>query len=160
VWIFAAFYIFTAKVIESQVHTLSDLQKAFMPLVMAAGGTLVGAVTLLLAGLVGIVDLTAATQDAVLAGTTVSMLLPAAWLVLISTSTAYLTGIAGVVRLGSRSASFVSLSEVLFAILVAWLVLSELPSLIQLLGGVSILTGIVLIQRYERGTLEVTPPVT
>lgn len=150
----------TAAVCQAGYFSLSARQDADLPpLVMAAGGTLVGALTLLLAGLVGILDLTATTQDAVLAGRTVSMLLPAAWLVLISTSTAYLTGIAGVVRLGSRSASFVSLSEVLFAILVAWLVLSELPNLLQLLGGVSILTGIVLIQRYERGALEVTPPV-
>jgi drug/metabolite transporter (DMT)-like permease len=141
--------------------TLSARQDADLPpLVMAAGGTLVGALTLALAGLVGVVELTATTGEAVLAGATVSMLVPAAWLVLISTSAAYLTGIAGVVRLGSRSASFVSLSEVLFAILVAWAVLAELPSPIQLLGGVSILTGIVLIQRYERGVVEVIPSAT
>jgi drug/metabolite transporter (DMT)-like permease len=150
-----------AAVCLAGYFTLSARQDADLPpLVMAAGGTLVGATTLALAGVVGIVDLTATTGDAVLAGVTVSMLVPAAWLVLISTSAAYLTGIAAVVRLGSRSASFVSLSEVLFAILVAWLVLSELPSLVQLLGGVSILTGIVLIQRYERGVGEVIPPTT
>jgi drug/metabolite transporter (DMT)-like permease len=150
-----------AAVCLAGYFTLSARQDADLPpLVMAAGGTLVGALTLALVGLVGIVELTATTGEAVLAGATVSMLVPAAWLVLISTSTAYLTGIAGVVRLGSRSASFVSLSEVLFAILVAWIVLSELPSLVQLLGGASILTGIVLIQRYERGVVEVIPPAT
>ena len=33
-------------------------------------------------------------------------------------------------------ASFVGLSEVLFAILFAWVLLGELPGLIQLAGGV------------------------
>lgn len=149
----------TAAVCLAGYFSLSARQDADLPpLVMAAGGTLVGAVTIGVAGLLGIVELTATTDDALLAGTTVSMLLPAAWLVLVSTSTAYLTGIAGVVRLGSRSASFVSLSEVLFAILVAWVVLAELPGLVQLLGGACILTGIVLIQRYERGAAELHPP--
>ncbi|MFP4310695.1 MAG: EamA family transporter [Nitriliruptoraceae bacterium] len=151
----------SASICLAGYFTLSARQDADLPpLVMAAGGTLVGALTLLLAGLLGVVDLTATTDDAVLAGTAVSVLLPAAWLVLISTSTAYLTGIAGVLRLGARSASFVSLSEVLFAILVAWLVLSELPGPIQLVGGASILTGIVLIQRDERGAPELTPRAT
>lgn len=126
-------------------HQSDDLP----PLVMAAGGTAVGAVVIAAAGAVGLVPMRFVLTDAVLAGTATTWLVPAAWLVLVSTVTAYLTGIGGVVRLGSRSASFVSLSEVLFAVLVAWLVLSELPGLLQLAGGALILTGIVVIQRTE-----------
>lgn len=120
------------------------------PLLMAAGGTAVGAVVVGAAGLVGIVPLTATTADTVLAGASVSWLVPAGWVVLVSTSLAYLTGIGGVVRLGPRPASFVSLSEVLFAVVVAWLLLAELPGMLQLLGGACILTGIVIIQRTEQ----------
>lgn len=119
------------------------------PLLMAAGGTAVGALVIALAGLVGIVPMRLTTVDTVLAAQPVSWLVPAGWLVLVSTVTAYLTGIGGVVRLGPRPASFVSLSEVLFAVLVAWLLLAELPGLLQLLGGVLILAGIVVIQRTE-----------
>lgn len=120
------------------------------PVVMAAGGTAVGAVVIAATGLVGIVPLGFATTPTVLAGTPVSWLIPAGWLVLVSTVAAYLTGIGSVRRLGSRSASFVALTEVLFAVLVAWLVLAELPGLAQLIGGVCIITGIVLIQRNQR----------
>ncbi len=125
------------------------------PLLMAAGGTAVGASAIALAGMLGIVPVGFAAADTVLAGISVSWLVPALWLVVVSTAVAYLTGIVGVVRLGPRAASFVSLSEVLFAILVAWLLLAQLPGLLQLLGGVSILSGIVVIQRTERG--EPTP---
>jgi drug/metabolite transporter (DMT)-like permease len=120
------------------------------PLLMAAGGTTVGAAAIALAGVVGIVPVGFTATDTVLAGVEVSSLVPALWLIVVSTAAAYLTGIMGVVRLGPRAASFVSLSEVLFAILVAWLLLAQLPGPLQLLGGVSILTGIVVIQRTER----------
>lgn len=121
------------------------------PLVMAAGGTLVGAVTIALAGVLGVVPLAAATAPVTLLGAPTSWLVPALWLVAVATSAAYLTGIAGVQRLGPRAASFVSLSEVLFAVMAAWLLLAELPAPIQLVGGAAILAGIVVIQRTERG---------
>ena len=139
-----------AVCLAAYFHLSAHQDQDLPPLVMAAGGTTVGALVLLLAGLVGLVPLTADTTPAVLAGAEVSWLVPALWLVVVSTATAYLTGIAGVVRLGPRAASFVSLSEVLFAIAVAWALLSELPGPVQLLGGVSILVGIVVIQRNER----------
>ncbi|MEX1177052.1 MAG: DMT family transporter [Nitriliruptor sp.] len=120
------------------------------PLLMAAGGTAVGAAVIGLAGLVGVVPLAFAASDATLAGGTVSWMVPAAWLVLVSTVAAYLTGIGAVVRLGVRSASFVALTEVLFAVLVAWALLAELPGPSQLLGGVCIVAGIVVIRRTER----------
>ena len=59
---------------------------------------------------------------------------------------AYTVGVAGIEKMGERLASFVSLSEVLFAALLAALVLAEVPSPIQLLGGLLILAGVVLIR--------------
>ena len=44
--------------------------------------------------------------------------------------------------LGARLASFVGLTEVLFAVLFAWLLLDQLPERIQLAGGVLIVAGI------------------
>ena len=140
-----------AAVCLAGYFSLSARQDAALPpLLMAAGGTAVGAAAIGLAGLVGVVPLRFTAVDTVLAGTSVSWLLPALWLVVVSTAAAYLTGIAGVVRLGPRAASFVSLSEVLFAIVTAWVLLAQLPGMIQLLGGGCILAGIVVIQRTER----------
>ncbi|GGI06154.1 EamA family transporter [Egicoccus halophilus] len=119
------------------------------PVVMAAGGTLVGALVLGLAGLVGLVPMAFTNGDVVLAGRPTGWWLPAAWLVVCSTSIAYLAGIGAVQRLGTRLASFVGLTEVLAAVLVAWVLLSELPGPSQLLGGACIVAGIVLIRRAE-----------
>ena len=127
------------------------------PFVIAAGGTVVGAVVLAVAGVTGIVPMTFASADAVLAGRIVSWLVPVAWLALVTVVFSYLTGIGGMVRLGSRVGSFLALTEVMFAVLVAWLLLAELPGPIQLLGGALILAGIVLIRRAET-PLEVPAP--
>jgi drug/metabolite transporter (DMT)-like permease len=130
---------------------LSDQQHADLPpLVMAAGGTAVGAVVIVLAGVTGLVPLAFSTSATVLAGTSVSWLVPALWLAVVSTVVAYLAGIGGIIRLGTRSASFLALAEVLFAVLVAWALLAELPRPLQLVGGAGIIAGIVVIRRQER----------
>ena len=49
-------------------------------------------------------------------------------------------------RIGSRVASFVGLSEVLFALGFAWLFLAEVPAPIQFVGGALILVGVVLVR--------------
>ena len=128
------------------------------PLVMAAGGTAVGATVIGLAGVVGIVPLRFAARDALLAGTSVSWLVPAVWLVVMSTVVAYITGIRAIHRLGTRIASFVALTEVLFAVLVAWVLLSELPGPSQVVGGICIVVGIVIVQRTDRGISPDDPP--
>jgi drug/metabolite transporter (DMT)-like permease len=46
-------------------------------------------------------------------------------------------------------ASFVGLSEVLFAILFAWLLLGELPRPVQLAGGVVVVAGVVAVRLGE-----------
>ena len=52
-------------------------------------------------------------------------------------------------RLGSRLASFVALLEVLAALVFAWLLLGQLPDLLQLAGGVVVLAGVVLVKLGE-----------
>ena len=78
---------------------------------------------------------------------------PVAWwiplgvLIGVSVVLSYLTGIAAVRRLGASVASFVGLSEVLFAVLFAALLVGQRPGPLQLLGGVLVLGGIALVQR-------------
>jgi drug/metabolite transporter (DMT)-like permease len=71
---------------------------------------------------------------------------PLGIVVLSATALAYALGVAGIALMGERLASFVSLSEVLFAALLAAVVLGEVPSPIQLFGGALIVTGVVLIR--------------
>jgi drug/metabolite transporter (DMT)-like permease len=58
---------------------------------------------------------------------------------------AYVAGIAAARALGASLASFVGLTEVVFAVLVAWLLLGELPTSMQLAGGALIVAGVVLV---------------
>lgn len=140
-----------AAVCLSTFFVVSERQGADLPpLAMAAGGTAIGAVVVGIAGAVGVVPLAFSTVHATLAGVTVSWILPAAWLALVATVAAYLSGIGGILRLGARSASFIALTEVLFAVVVAWALLAELPGPAQLLGGACIIAGIVVIRRHER----------
>jgi drug/metabolite transporter (DMT)-like permease len=71
-------------------------------------------------------------------------------LILISAVLAYPAGIVGVRRLGSSLASFVSLTEVIFAVIFALVLLGQRPGPMQLLGGALILAGIALVQRPVR----------
>ena len=119
------------------------------PMVLAGGGLLVGAVSLTLAGWLGLLDVRFATQQATYAGTTVDWWLPVLGLGVVSAAIAYVTGIAASRRLGSRLASFVALFEVVTALAVAWLLLDELPTLWQLAGGILILAGVVLVKLAE-----------
>ncbi|MFZ3452200.1 EamA family transporter [Arthrobacter sp. 7Tela_A1] len=116
------------------------------PLVLTAGGLLVGAASMVLLGLTGVLPTGFTTQDVELAGWVTRWWVPLAGLVLLSTVLAYVTGIIAARALGPRVASFVSLTEVLFAVLWAWLLLSELPGPIQMIGGALIVTGLILVR--------------
>jgi drug/metabolite transporter (DMT)-like permease len=84
-----------------------------------------------------------------LAGHQVSWLVPALGLSLVAAVIAYVAGIAAVRALGARLASFVGLTEVLFAVLVAWALLGELPTPTQFFGGALIVVGVVLVHAGE-----------
>ncbi|MFG1675588.1 DMT family transporter [Micromonospora sp. NPDC049282] len=125
------------------------LDDALPSVVMASGGMAVGALALLLLGAVGALPLAAGTADVSFAGHRVSWLVPIAGLSLVAAVVAYLTGVAGTRLLGARLSSFVGLTEVMFAVLIAWLVLNELPTAVQLAGGVLIVGGVALVRVDE-----------
>lgn len=118
------------------------------PLVMAAGGMVVATVALAVVGAVGVMPMTWAADDVRLAGALVPWWVPAGLLVVVAAALAYATGIASTRRLGSKMASFVGLTEVLFSVVFAWLVLGELPMPVQLAGGVLIVAGVLAV-RYD-----------
>jgi drug/metabolite transporter (DMT)-like permease len=130
----------------------ADEDNGLPPITLAAGGLVVGTLTLTLLGLVGLLDLATSTQAVTLRGTTVVWWVPILLLGVVTAAVAYVSGIAAIRRLGSRLASFVALAEVLFGVMWAWVLLDELPRPVQLLGGVLILAGVVAVKLGERTT--------
>ncbi len=102
-----------------------------------------------LLGLVGLMPMTAASAPATYAVGSVAWWVPVLLLGLVTAGLSYTSGIAAGRRLGSRLASFVALTEVLAAVVFAWVLLDELPRAIQLLGGVLVLIGVVVVKLGE-----------
>lgn len=143
----------------------ADDASGLPPIAFSCLGMSIGAVGLVLAGLVGLVPMEWSTRDVVLAGSTAPWWVPVLWLGLVAAALAYVTGIVAARALGPKIASFVGLAEVLFAVVWAWLLLGEMPAPVQLLGGLLILAGVVAVKIDERpedvhaetGPLEVEP---
>lgn len=119
------------------------------PLALAAGGLLVGSLGLALAGVAGVIGMSGSTAPAVYAVGSAPAWVPLLALGVVTAAVAYLTGIEATRRLGSRFASFVALLEVVAALGFAYALLGELPRTTQLLGGVVILAGIVVVRFGE-----------
>jgi drug/metabolite transporter (DMT)-like permease len=128
----------------------ADEDNGLPPVALAGGGLVVGSLVLGLSGLVGVVPMRFATADASYGALTVPWWLPVLLLGAVTAALAYWSGIAASRRLGSRLASFVALTEVLMALLFAWLLLGELPRAVQFLGGVLIVVGVVVVKLGER----------
>jgi drug/metabolite transporter (DMT)-like permease len=113
---------------------------------LACGGMAIGAGVLLAMGAVGLLSLRATFDDVVFAGHDTSWLVPVAGLSIVAAVVAYVAGIGAARILGAHLSSFVGLTEVLFAVLVAWVALGELPTPVQLAGGALIVGGIALVR--------------
>lgn len=143
----------------------ADDRSGLPPIAFSCLGMAIGALALVLAGLVGIVPMRWSTAQVALAGQTLPWWVPVLWLGLVAAALAYVTGIVAARALGAKVSSFVGLAEVMFAVLWAWLLLAELPAPVQLLGGLLILVGVVCVKADERpedvhaetGPLEVEP---
>ncbi len=129
------------------------------PIAMAWAGMTVAAGTLLVAGIVGVVPLRASTADADFNGHHTNWLVPVAGLSVVAAVIAYTAGIGAARRLGARLASFIGLAEVLAAVLFAWLLLGQRPSLLQGIGGVVVLAGIALVRGDDGEPLATSDPV-
>jgi drug/metabolite transporter (DMT)-like permease len=71
----------------------------------------------------------------------------AAWIVLVSTVVAYMTGAAGVHRLSAQIAGAISYTEAVAATVIAWIALGERLTPVQITGGAVILAGAYIAQR-------------
>ena len=119
------------------------------PVVMAWAGMCIGATALATLAWAGVLPVTAATGSVGFLGHRVSWVVPMLGLSLVASVIAYVAGIGAARRLGAKLASFIGMAEVLFAILFAWLLLGQLPSAVQFLGGAFILAGVTLVRTDE-----------
>jgi drug/metabolite transporter (DMT)-like permease len=143
-----------AMVGAATYFVLSAGESELPPLVLAAAGLWLATLVLVVAGLVGVVPLRASTAAVTYGDTVVPFWLPVLGLGVVTAAVAYVAGIAAARRLGSRLASFVALLEVLAGLLFAWALLGQVPSLVQVVGGLLVLTGVVVV---KAGEPEVTP---
>jgi drug/metabolite transporter (DMT)-like permease len=126
-------------------HSDDDLP----PIVMAWASLAIGALCLLGAGAAGALPLDAPRVDVTFLGHAVSWVWPALGLSLVAAVVAYTTGITGSRILGARLSSFVGLTEVIFAVTFAWVLLGESLTALQLAGAAVILSGVGLVKLAE-----------
>ena len=127
--------------------------------VLAGAGLVIGAVVLLVAGLVGVVPLAVSSAPVEFAAVSAPWWVVLGGLGVVTAAVAYVTGIAATRRLGSRLASFVALLEVVAAIGFAWLLLAELPGAVQVAGGALVLLGIAVVKLGEGRGAQPVPAV-
>jgi drug/metabolite transporter (DMT)-like permease len=135
----------------------ADDRTGLPPLALAGGGLLLGALVLGALAVVGALPMSATTASVAYAGTRVAWWVPLVALGLVTSALAYVSGIFAARALGSRLASFVALSEVVAAVLWAWALLGELPSLVQLAGGLLILVGVIAVKLGEPVMADAVP---
>ncbi len=132
------------------------------PVTLAWAGFVLGGAALGIAGLVGVLPMRATFGGALFFGLDVPWWVPLVTVGIVSTAFAYVAGITSITLLGARVASFLGLSEVIFAGVIGWIVLGEAIGPVGLIGAVLILGGIVLV-RQEPAADAVAPepmPVT
>ncbi|MQY29411.1 hypothetical protein NRB56_50010 [Nocardia sp. RB56] len=115
-------------------------------IVLAAGGLVVGALVLSIAGATGVLALHGSADPARFRGFTTPWWTVVLVLGIVTTALAYVSGIAATRRLGARLASFTGLCEVAAAPLLAWALLGQPVRFLQLLGGAMILIGVAVVR--------------
>ena len=138
----------------------AETEDALPPLVVAWGGLAIGATVLTAAGVIGVLPLAAPRADVTLLDRQVSWLVPVLGLSVVAAAIAYVTGIFGARLLGAKVASFVGLTEVLFAVVFAWVLLGQSLGPQQLVGAVLVLGGITLVRVDELRSPDMAPVLT
>ncbi|MFB6890853.1 DMT family transporter [Kitasatospora sp. NPDC056327] len=111
------------------------------PIAVSAYGLLIGSVVLTALTRPWEADWGRLGGDVVMNGHTLPALLPAAWMVLVATVLAYLTGVVAVQHLSPPIAGVVANLEAVVATVLAWVLLGEHLGLPQVAGGLLVLAG-------------------
>ncbi|GHF58469.1 EamA family transporter [Streptomyces griseosporeus] len=116
------------------------------PLGVIAYGLLVGAAVLTVVARPWGMDWSVLAHSARMDGTPVAAWLLLAWIVLVATVVAYVTGVLSVRRLSPQVAGVVACLEAVIATVLAWVLLGEHLSAPQLVGGAVVLVGAFIAQ--------------
>ncbi|MFE3019732.1 DMT family transporter [Streptomyces sp. NPDC059256] len=116
------------------------------PLGVIAYGLLIGALVLTVIARPWSMDFSLLGEDVAMGGTQVAAGLLLAWVVLIATVFAYVTGVISVRRLSPQVAGVVACLEAVVATALAWVMLGEHLALPQILGGSLVLLGALIAQ--------------
>ncbi|MCW2808219.1 MAG: EamA/RhaT family transporter [Marmoricola sp.] len=137
-----------------------EAEQPLPPLALAGGGMGVAALGFAVLGATGALPMTFHTESVELAGLALPWWVSVVELAVFAAVTPYIAGIVAARILGAKLASFVGLSEVMFAVLLAWVLLGELPRPVQLVGGLFILAGVIAVRSEgEPSPLAVEPGV-
>ena len=122
-----------------------------MPAIAAVvTGQILGAAALCIAGGIGLLDLSVSRATVALVGQNVPWWLPISIVGIVATAAGFWASIASTRLLGSQTASFFGTLEVAVAVIAAWILLGERPTIVQLVGGMTIVVGIALLDRGRR----------
>jgi drug/metabolite transporter (DMT)-like permease len=116
------------------------------PLGVIAYGLLLGAVVLTVVARPWTMDFSVLTGTAQMNGTPVAAVYLLAWIVLVATVLAYVTGVVSVRRLSPQVAGVVACLEAVIATVLAWVLLGEHLSAPQIIGGAVVLAGAFIAQ--------------
>ncbi|MEU8968281.1 EamA family transporter [Streptomyces monashensis] len=116
------------------------------PLGVIAYGLLVGAAVLTVVARPWSMRWSVLTGSAEMNGTAVPAVVLLAWIVLIATVAAYVTGVLSVRRLSPQVAGVVACLEAVVATVLAWVLLGEHLSAPQIVGGLVVLVGAFIAQ--------------
>jgi drug/metabolite transporter (DMT)-like permease len=152
-----------AAVCQASYFLVADRAgSATPPLVLAGVGMAVGTVVVVLLGVAGVLPIvidTAAT-GVFLAGVDVGWPFAATLLVVVSSVIAYLAGVAAIARIGAPRGSLVALLEVVASAVASWLLLGQVPTPVQAVGGALILGGVAMTITARRPARAVEPQVS
>ena len=124
----------------------SDGEDAPDPLGVIAYGLLIGALVLTAVARPWRMDWSVLGGTAAMNGTPVAAALLLAWIVLVATVLAYVTGVLSVRRLSPQVAGVVACLEAVIATVLAWVLLGEHLSAPQIVGGAVVLVGAFIAQ--------------
>jgi drug/metabolite transporter (DMT)-like permease len=134
---------------QSASTAAADGSAALPPVALTWGGMVTGAVFIALLGVIRVAPLRFASSPVTLLHSHVSWVVPILGLGVVAAAVAYVTGIDAARRLGAKLGSFVAMAEVLFAAGFAWVLLHQVPTGTQFLGGLLILAGVVAVRLDE-----------
>ena len=140
-------FAFAASIGNAVYWVVTARPIALPPVALAGAGMWIGTATVALLCAVGVLPVATPAVSVEVLGAHLPWLVPVLFVGAVPTAFAYGVSAVSVRLLGERVASFVALAEVLFSVLLAWLLLGEAPLAVQAVGAALVVAGVALVRR-------------